>query len=482
MESLFGLNSGVLIFLVVIFYLLAVGQALHVAFVVLRRELKPVWVFVSYEILLFVHLVLSTAVAESALKGLGQPSLVLWSIAIPLDSLLWINAVVFLFGAVLCIAFRRPTMIAHLLMVLVCTPPFLWILRDFWWFILILDASLFLFRGISTLTFDIRGQSIMVSRLSIIEALNAFPEGLLYADDSGRAMLMNDAMRASLIRIGLPTDLADTRALWDALRDKANMGYAPDALLPEGVRLRISEQEIRLFTLDEAFFHRRRFRQIFAIDVTEEEHLNFDIEQTNYLLQKAGNELQESLEDLREATENEVLLCMRSRVHDIVGQRLSILHRYLEDGYVSHASLGNIRLMLNTILDDLVVRDTSDHATDLAAVVDAFSLVGVEVVVAGELPAADGIAEAFVDIIREAATNAAKHAQASLVSVTMEKSDAAIRLKVTNDGLVVEGPIREGKGLPGMRYAAERVDGSFGFYQGPPFVIQVEIPRKEEVP
>lgn len=423
MESLFELNVAVLIFLVITFYLLAVCQSLHVSFLVLRRDVRPVWLFVLYEIALFVHLALSVVVVQSVLRGIGQPYWHIWSFSIPLESLLWINFFVFLFGAVLGIVFRRPTMAAHVLVVLFSSPPLLWVIGDFWWVVLIVDASLFLFRGIATLAYDLRRQSVSLSRISLIEALNALPEGLLYADDAGRALLMNDSMRAILIQLGLPTDLADARSLWGSLQEKAKMSTSPDSLLPEGARLSISEQEIRLFTLKEADSRKKHFQQIFAIDVTEEERLNFDIEQTNYFLEKAGNELRKSLEDLQEAAENEVLLRLRSRVHDIIGQRLSILHRYLEDGSVSEGSLEHIRILLSTILEDLVVDEYLDPSTALSAVVNAFSLVGIEFDTKGELPSDEAIAEVFVDVIREATTNAAKHGQASLVSIRMEESD-----------------------------------------------------------
>lgn len=480
MASVSVINIGALVPLLILFYLLAVMQALHISFTILQKGTQPIWVVVSYEALLFIHIVLSAIVAQAALGGFGMPFLDLRFASVPVAALLWIHAGIAIFGIFICIRLRRLTMVSHVLVLILSTPPFLHLLGDLWWMVLILDAFVFLVRGIAALIYDIRRQTILVSRLSIVEALNALPEGLLYAHEGGRVLLMNDAMRSALLQLGLPTDLADARSLWNSLQHKASLGYAPDAILPEGIRLRISHTEIRLFTMKSSVFHRRRFWQMFALDVTEEEHLNFDIERTNYFLEKAGEELQESLEDLQETAENEVLLRMRSRVHDIIGQRLSIFHRYLEDGGVSDESLEEVRMLLNTILDDLVVYESSDPETELAAIVEAFLLVGVDFSFQGELPRDATAASVFVDVIREATTNAVKHGQASLVSVCIKDLDDGIILEITSDGLVFEERISEGKGLPGMRYAAQRIGASFSYQTGPPFTIRVQLPHEKE--
>lgn len=44
---------------------------------------------------------------------------------------------------------------------------------------------------------------------------------------------------------------------------------------------------------------------------------------------------------------------MRARVHDVIGQRLSILHRYLEEGRLDDESLEQIDPLLRSIAADL---------------------------------------------------------------------------------------------------------------------------------
>ena len=74
----------------------------------------------------------------------------------------------------------------------------------------------------------------------------------------------------------------------------------------------------------------KEYRRMVAFDVTEEESINSDIERMYDFLDVANTELVAAVENAREVSRNEAILRMRSRVHDTVGQRLSILHRYLE--------------------------------------------------------------------------------------------------------------------------------------------------------
>lgn len=56
------------------------------------------------------------------------------------------------------------------------------------------------------------------------------------------------------------------------------------------------------------------------------------------------------------------------------------------------------------------------------------------------------MAEAFVTICREAATNAVKHGQAYNVRIAFEESGSSYTLRVTNDGLAGSQRFPRGNG------------------------------------
>ena len=177
--------------------------------------------------------------------------------------------------------------------------------------------------------------------------------------------------------------------------------------------------------------------------------------------------------------QDEAIVRMKARVHDTIGQRLSILHRFLEAENPTPEALGEVKRLAGSIVDDLSEPETPDRASQLDSIVGAFALIGIEVCVKGSLPEDDDAASVFVNIVREAATNAAKHAQAKHVDVNISRIGNVTLLRVVNDGMPAPANLRMGCGIPGMRRAAEAIGGTFDVSSNDPFTIEVHLERPE---
>lgn len=315
------------------------------------------------------------------------------------------------------------------------------------------------------------------------------PVGILYLDPRGRPLLMNRCMRKNLVELHMPTDLRDMSGTWNDLR-KLSMQ------MPESSRNRVrinldrfgearavvevSPAEIRLFLCDRVMVSGRSFERIIGLDVTEYAHAHDRLAQANHLLELAGQELQAQIEEVKKVADNAAYLRMRARVHDVIGQRLSILHRYLEEGRLDDESLEQIDPLLRSIAADLRSGGASEPAEQLGDIVHAFGLVSVQIDVEGALPEDTRVAAAFLQIIREASTNATKHAQAHQVHVHLwqEESNGCdiARMTISNDGAPAPVSYREGTGIPGMRHVARNLGGSLEVHAAPPFTLTVSIP------
>ena len=457
MGFLFELDTPVIVALVVSFYVAAGGQLLHVLFLSTRRGARPFSLVKLYEVLLFVHLLLAAATANSVHNGYGVALFRLKTFSFPIESLLWIDAVAALLGLALAIAYRRPIMTSEIALMALITPPSIDMLGHLVPYLLIGDAAFFVFRVGAALTLDVRAGRLSVSRLSIIDSIRALPEGVICADDEGRILFMNESMRSCLTALGFAGDLAETSGVWDDLEEMANKAEGgADAVLPEGIRLEISPDETRLFMRDRVRLGHEEYRRMVAFDVTEEESINSDIERMNHFLDVANTELVAAVENAREVSRNEAILRMRSRVHDTVGQRLVDLAR--------------------TVVEDLAEPDDIDAEDALRAIESSFSLVGIVISVEGPLPCRPEVAIAFVDVVREAATNAAKHGQAHRVDVSLGESSGCYTLSVQNDGAAARGEVHEGTGFPSMRQTLARVGGTLSIVSTSPFTIEAQAP------
>ena len=485
MDFLFDAKLPVALALMVLFYLLTVGQTLHVLFFSCRRDTRVRSVESLFEFLVILHLLVGCAGADSLYNGYGTALFRMKALAIPIETLLWANVAAAIAALSLGVRKRSPRHLFESLLFCACTPAVVSLIGPASVYLIIADACYFAYRTGSALAIDARYSADNVSLLSVVNAVDALPEGVICADDRGRILFMNDSMRECLTALGFATDLADTASMWEDLEGVARESISPaDAILPEGIRLQIAPTQTRLFVRDRVRLGKKEYRRMVAVDVTKEEAANAEIERTNRLLETANVELAESMENVAEIASNEALLRMKARVHDTIGQRLSILHRYLEDDDASEESLPQVTELLCRIVDDLAspedAPDPKNCALELASIESAFSLVGIAFTVEGALPSNAAVASAFVEVVREASTNAAKHAQARRITVTFSERDDAWWLSVENDGAPPGESMREGTGFPLMRETMEKVGGGLSVAATSPFTIIAKAPARKE--
>lgn len=474
MSHLFSMRVSTLLVICGVSCLLTAGQTIHACFASVRQDGRPHWLCVWYEAMLAVHLLFVCTVSNSVMENQGIVLLWLHPVLLRVEPLLWANVLIATLGGVCAFRLRRPWMAAESVLLACCTPPVIDAMGEGSSLLLIVDVSFFAARVLATLALDIRNSKTSVSRLSVIDALDALHEGVMWVSERGEVLFMNDAMRGSLTRLGLSTDLADARGLWGRLEGQARE-VAVDQLLVD-----VDNETTCLFVRDKAVLRRTPCERVMAFDVTEEVAINARLESVNRLLEAANEELRASMMQVRKVAEAEAIMRMKARVHDTIGSRLSILHRFLEDDRDDPESLERITGLLNGIVDDLAETDLPAASAGLESIRSAFSLVGVEVRIVGELPADEAVARAFAEIVLEAVTNAAKHAQARRVDVRICRGPGdAVALSVTNDGCVPE-EIVEGTGIPGMRRIAAAVGASFDVSAGPPFSVEVVLPASED--
>ena len=485
MSFLFGAKLLTAILLVITFYLLCAGQALHTLLVMCRRDTRGTWVRACYELLLFFHLVMGAATANSLHAGYGIAILRLKTITIPIEMLLWVNIAGALIAAYLFVKEknrgRKCCRAIECILLVLCTPPLTAQLGEASVYLLIVDASYLFFRVTSGLAADKQGFSQTVTNLSVVSAVNTLPEGVICAGDDGRILFMNDTMRSCLTSLGFATDLTETRTMWNDLEEIAKKGETPlDALLPEGIRLQISPDETRLFVRDRVILGKKEYRRMVALDVTEQEALNTQLAYTNHLLETSNAELTKSISNVAQVAHNEAILHMKARVHDTIGQRLSILHRYLEDDDLDEKHLAQITELLSHIIDDLTdpeeIPTVDENVAHLSSVESSFSLIGITLETQGMLPENALVASTFVKIIREAATNAAKHGRAKRVIVRFSEKNGQAILTVENDGAHGSKDMREGSGFPLMRAAMKEIQGTLRVVSVKPFIIEASAP------
>lgn len=479
MAALFSLKFATLIALFVVLFAVMLAQLFHAFMVAFRRDNPFPALAVVYECLLGASLLLSAIVVRDACNGYGEAALWAYGLLVPMERVCWANALTLLVGIAAMLLLKRPFMFFELIAVALWLPPAASLLGAAWPLTLLAAAALLAFRTAWVLCLDYRHRSLLVTRFTFIEAVNTLPEGVLCADMHGRVMLVNDTMRSLLPRLGQRGLLSDSRSLYEQLQVLGGTGLATEDGHAAEARIEADDGSVWRLRFDELRIARRACWRVMASDITELERLNSDIQAVNESLEQAERELRHAIALVNELAARDAQAKMRARVHDVIGQRLSLLHRCLEDDALSPETLRLLSVLVEEATGELVQRGAPDPASELSFIREAFALIGVEVAVQGELPVERSIAEVFVQVVREATTNAVRHGQARRVDVLMRQSAGSWELLVGNEaGLPAPAaPSGGGTGIPSMRRAVQELGGSLELASGARFEILVRVPH-----
>jgi len=324
-------------------------------------------------------------------------------------------------------------------------------------------------RRITDLRRDITGMSVK-------EALDQLPDGLLFAGKGYRPVSVNRRAQEMLDSLGLSAyDRADV--LWDALLchpDRVQETDSPDALLVctgEGGCLSVQKYPVVV--------GHRNFTQLYLRDVAGEFHVAEQIKDENRRLEENARELKRLLELAEENAWRKEVLDSRARLHDVLSQRLSLTRILLEGmGKEPEVSqINEIRGLLRNIGQDLFYEPELSPQARLEQLAQIYRTIGTDIAWEGRIPAPDEIADVFVKLLREAFSNALRHAGASHILVRFDEDGLNFLMTVSNDGYCPAEPPKEGNGIQGMRARLEPLGGSLVIDAEREFAIRICVPK-----
>ena len=213
--------------------------------------------------------------------------------------------------------------------------------------------------------------------------------------------------------------------------------------------------------------------EIITFDITEEYKLHQKLNGQNKKLKEKNKKILLSIDNIEELEKEKNLLKLKNKYHDILGQNLSILQQYLNRENISQENFEEIKFMIQKMFID--IEDTDDTNTNLENLIKIHKKNGTDIIIDGKLPQNKETAKVFFEIIREATTNAIRHAGSSKVFVKIRETLEETYMIITNDGRKPNEFITENQGIKDMRRKVKKLGGMFYISTVPEFSVNISI-------
>ena len=213
--------------------------------------------------------------------------------------------------------------------------------------------------------------------------------------------------------------------------------------------------------------------EIITFDITEVYELHQKLNEQNRKLEENNKKILLSIDNIEELEKKKNLLKLKNKYHDILGQNLSILQQYLNRKNISQENFEEIKFMIQKMFID--IEDTDDTNTNLENLIEIHKKNGTDIIIDGKLPQNKETAKVFFEIIREATTNAIRHAGSSKVFVNIKETLEETYMIITNDGRRPNEFITENQGIKDMRRKVKKLGGMFYISTVPEFSVNISI-------
>lgn len=334
----------------------------------------------------------------------------------------------------------------------------------------------FLIRSAHVCLLRRRELNTRLSSASVKEAIDTLHTGLLFFRQSGEPLLCNRRMD-TLARQLTGQPLRSGLEFWRHLESGQLQDGCVREVLGDQQVFRLPDASVWSVTAYNIPVNHRACVLLTADDVTAQWDAVKHLARQNEALEQRGRELRHTIEHLQAICEAEEIARSKGRIHDLLGQRISLLLRALRDGQQPDESLlmDFARSLPTALRED----DTPSPARRLALLRETFRGMDVSVEVQGALPENAAVADAFAEIAVECVTNAVRHGYATRIQFHLFHNDCW-HMTVTDNGIAPAGPIREGGGIGGMRRRMARLGGSMELYASPRFRIELSVPKEAE--
>ena len=320
----------------------------------------------------------------------------------------------------------------------------------------------------------------------IKKAIDSYPGGICFSALDGRVILVNEKMNKLMLELTGHTILNE-KAAWEELTNFANNGKAEkltQSWLPKDPDKESIHQQL-FFRFSDSSVWRFELRflasntvQIEAAEITELYRLSEELYENTIRLQDMQKRQKALLDGIVEVNLNKEILTAKMHIHDELGHCLLATTKAItEDSLAENAD--TLRKSWNSTIQDFSNISTVWTVPDSSLqpeLMQVAELIGCKVVFLGEQPKSRKALQLLYAAVREALTNAVRHADATELTVKIEQNEQSYHIEISNNGSVAVSSITEGNGLSTLRQRLEQEGASLKVRCNGSVSLLVDIP------
>ena len=320
----------------------------------------------------------------------------------------------------------------------------------------------------------------------IKRAIDSYPGGICFAALDGRAILVNEKMNQLVLELTGHTIL-NAKVAWEELANFASNGRAErltQSWLPKEPDNASTHQQL-FFRFSDSSVWRFELRfldsntvQIEAAEMTDLYRLSEELYENTIRLQEMQQRQKALLDSIVEVNLNKEILAAKMHIHDELGHCLLVTTKAIMEDSLAESADTLRKSWTGTIHDfsNISTVWTVPDSTLQSELMQVAELIGCKVVFLGEQPKNRKALQLLYAAVREALTNAVRHADATELIVQIEQSEKRYHIRISDNGGVIVAQITEGNGLSALRQRLEQEGASLTVSCDGGVCLMIDIP------
>lgn len=306
----------------------------------------------------------------------------------------------------------------------------------------------------------------------IKKAIDSYPDGICFSALDGRVILVNEKMNHLVLELTGHTIL-NAKVVWEEFTNFVSNGKAEkltqswlpkdtdneDGSTRQQLFFRFSDSSIWRFGLR---FLDPNTMQIEAAEITELYRLSEELYENTIRLQEMQKRQKTLLDNIVEVNLNKEILAAKMHIHDKLGHCLLATTKAItEDSLAENAD--TLRKSWNSTIHDFSNISTVWAVPDSSLqseLMQVAELIGCKVAFLGEQPKSRKALQLLYAAVREALTNAVRHADATELTVKVKPCREHYHVEISDNGGVTVSKITVGNGLSALRQRLEEEGAS----------------------